>query len=130
MASPRVCPYGLHVATTLRTPTLASRREFFRLPYPITIGATLLMDGANYKVDEISERGLRSVSGVGRFPVDARIQGTLTLAIGIRCQVSGTVLRIEDNRFVVRLERGPSSYDVIREQRHVARIYPDWKPAG
>jgi hypothetical protein len=124
----RVCPYRPFVATTYRIPTLTSRREFFRLPYPITSGATLLVDGASYKVGEISERGLRVVSGVGRFPVDAHIQGTLTLAMGLRCPVSGTVMRIEDDVFVLKLERGPTSYDVIREQRFVAKIFPDWKP--
>jgi hypothetical protein len=38
------------------------------------------------------------------------------------------VLRIEDESFVVKLERGPTSYDVIREQRFVAKVFPDWKP--
>ncbi len=128
METLRVCPYRRQVGTTYRIPTLTSRREFFRLPYPITSGATLAMDGANYKVGEISERGLRIVTGVGRFPVDARIQGTLTLAMGLRCQVLGKVLRVEDDSFVVQLEHGPSSYDVIREQRFVAKAFPDWKP--
>jgi hypothetical protein len=116
------------VGTTYRIPTLTSRREYFRLPYPITSGATLAVDGANYKVGEVSERGLRVVSGVGRFAVDSRVQGTLTLAVGVTCVVSGTVLRIEDESFVVKLERGPTSYDVIREQRFVAKTFPDWKP--
>ena len=128
METLRVCPYRPFVGHTYRMPTLTSRREFFRLPYPITSGATLAVDGANYKVGEISERGLRVVSGVGRFPVNARIQGTLTLTMGLQCAVAGTVLRIEDDSFVLKLERGPSSYDVIREQRFVAKIFPDWKP--
>jgi hypothetical protein len=128
MATIRVCPYRRCVGTTYRIPTLTSRREYFRLPYPITSGASLAVDGANYKVGELSERGLRVVSGVGRFPVDARVQGTLTLAMGVTCPVSGTVLRIEDDSFVVRLERGPTPYDVIREQRYVAKTFPDWKP--
>jgi hypothetical protein len=117
------------VGTTYRIPKLSSRRQYFRLPYPITIGATLVVDGANYKVGEVSERGLRVVSGIGRFPVDAEVQGTLTLAIGVRCVVSGKVLRIDENSFVVKLERGPTSYDVIREQRFVSKTYPDWKPS-
>jgi hypothetical protein len=118
------------VATTQRTRNLTSRREFFRLPYPITSGATLLVDGANYRVGEVSERGLRIVSGVGRFPVDAVVQGTLTLTTGVSRPVSGTVLRVDDDCFVLKLQRGPSSYDVIREQRHVARQFPDWKPTA
>jgi hypothetical protein len=116
------------VGTTYRIPKLSSRREFFRLPYPITSGATLAVDGANYRVGELSERGLRIVSGVGRFPVDSLVRGTLTLAMGLRCPVSGTVLRIDDDSFVLKLEQGPTSYDVIREQRFVAKTFPDWKP--
>jgi hypothetical protein len=116
------------VASTHRTPTLQSRREYFRLPYPVTTGAVLSIDEANYKVDEVSERGLRVVTGVGRFPVHTPIQGELMLTTGLRCKVSGTVLRVDANCFVVLLEKGPSCHDVICEQRHLARTYPGWKP--
>jgi hypothetical protein len=116
------------VGTQYRIPTLTSRREFFRLPYPITSGATLAVDGSNYKVGEISERGLRVVTGVGRFPLDTHVEGTLTLTTGQRCPISGKVLRIEGDAFVLKLERGPSTRDVIQEQRHVAKNFPDWKP--
>jgi hypothetical protein len=123
-----VCPYRQFVGTTYRMPTLTSRREYFRLPYPVTSGATLAVDGTNYKVGELSERGLRVITGVGQFPVDSRIEGTLTLTVGGRCQISGTVLRIEDDAFVVKLERGPSTRDVMREQLHLSKTFPDWKP--
>jgi hypothetical protein len=124
----RVCPYREVVGTTYRMPTLTSRREFFRLPYPITSGATLVVDGTNYKVGEVSERGLRITTGIGQFPVDAHIEGTLTLTMGVRCPVSGTVLRIEGDAFVVKLTRGPTTRDVIREQRHLSKTFPNWKP--
>lgn len=130
MVSVRECPYLGPVATsyTYRMPALQSRREFFRLPYPVTATATLNVDGANYKVDEVSERGLRVVTGVGRFPVGARVQGTLILTSGPECKVSGTVLRLDEQSFVVKLEKGPTCYDVIREQRHLTKIFPEWKP--
>ena len=128
MASTRDCPYLGRVVTQYRLPKLETRREYFRLPYPITSGATLDIAGANYKVGEISERGLRVVSGVGRFPVDARIEGTFTFAMGTRCAVRGTVLRIDEDSFIVRLERALTSQDILREQRFVARQFPDWKP--
>jgi hypothetical protein len=116
------------VATTYRIPKLTTRREFFRLPYPVTTGATLSVDGASYKVGEVSERGLRIISEIEKFPVESQIQGTLTLTMGLRCTVSGKVLRIEDGAVVVKLDRGPTTYDVIREQRHLSRAFPDWKP--
>jgi hypothetical protein len=124
----RVCPYRFAVATTYRIPKLTSRREFFRLPYPVTSGATLAVEGTNYKVGEVSERGLRIVSDTGRFEPDACVQGTLILTMGLKCNVSGKVLRIEDGAVVVKLERGPTTYDVIREQRHLTKAFPDWKP--
>jgi hypothetical protein len=116
------------MGTTYRMPMLSSRREYFRLPYPVSTGATLTLEGANYKVGEVSERGLRIVSGVGRFPVDSQVEGLLTLTAGVRCMVKGTVLRIEEDSFIVRLDKGPTCYDVIREQRHLAKTYPEWKP--
>ena len=123
-----VCPYRRLVGTTYRMPTLTSRREYFRLPYPITSGATLVVDGTNYKVRELSERGLRVVAGAGRFPVDTPVEGTLILTMGVRCPISGSVLRVEDDSVVLKLERGPSTRDVIREQLYVAKAFPDWKP--
>jgi len=129
MEALRVCPYRFRVATTYRIPTLTSRREYFRLPYPVTTGATLAVEGTNYKVGEVSERGLRIVSETGRFSPEAEVQGTLILTLGLKCTVSGKVLRIdEDGAVVVKLERGPSTYDVIREQRHLTKTFPDWKP--
>ena len=116
------------MGTTYRMPILSSRREYFRLPYPVTSGAVLSMEGANYKVDELSERGIRIVTGVGRFPVDTHIEGTLILTAGLRCLVAGRVLRVDENSFVVQLEKGPTCYDVIREQRHLAKTHPQWKP--
>ena len=116
------------MGTTYRMPILQTRREYFRLPYPISTGAVLAMEGASYKVDELSERGLRIVTGVGRFAVNSRIEGTLTLTAGLRCLVKGTVLRVDENSFIVQLDKGPTCYDVIREQRHLARTYPEWKP--
>lgn len=116
------------MATTYRVPKLSSRREFFRLPYPVTSGATLAVDGANYTVEEISERGLRLCSVNGTLAVDSCVQGTLVLTAGMRCTVTGTVLRVEDQCVVLKLSRGPTGYDVMREQRHVAKIFPDWKP--
>jgi hypothetical protein len=105
------------MGTTYRMPTLSTRREYF-----------LSLEGANYKVDELSERGLRITTGVGRFPVDARIEGMLTLTAGLRCMILGRVLRVDENSFVVQLEKGPTCYDVIREQRHLAKTHPEWKP--
>jgi hypothetical protein len=116
------------VATTYRMPKLSSRREYFRLPYPITIGAVLTVDGTNYKVDELSERAVRVVTGVGRLAAETPIEGTLTLAMGARCLVKGVVLRVDDDSFIVRIDKGIKGYDVMREQVFVARAFPDWKP--
>jgi hypothetical protein len=116
------------MSTTYRMPTLTSRREYFRLPYPVTTGALLTVDGTQYKVDEISERGLRIVNGAAPVAVDSRIKGELALTAGLRCAVSGTVLRVEAGHFVVLLDKGPTCYDVIREQRHLSKTHPDWKP--
>lgn len=116
------------MSTTYRLPTLSSRREYFRLPYPVMSGAVLSVDGTNYKVAEISEGGLRLRCDSAQFPLAHQVEGTLVLTAGLRCTVAGTVLRAEDKCVVLKLSRGPSSYDVIREQRCVQKAFPDWKP--
>jgi hypothetical protein len=130
MASLGECPYRSRVATnyTYRMSALQSRREYFRLPYPVMATATLNLDGTSYKVDEISERGLRVVTGVGRLAVGARVKGMLSLNSGPRCEINGTVLRVDDQSFVLQLDKGPTCYDVIREQRHLTKLFPEWKP--
>ena len=109
-------------------PKLSSRREYFRLPYPVMTGAVLTVNGTNYKVDELSERAVRVVTGVGRLPAETPIEGTLTLAVGTRCLVKGVVLRVDDNAFIVKIDKGIRGYDIIREQVFVAKSFPDWKP--
>jgi hypothetical protein len=109
-------------------PLLSTRREYFRLPYPVTSGAVLSVGSTNYKVNEISERGLRIVTDPGTLPLDSIIEGRLTLTAGLSCKIAGTVLRVEENTFVIKLDKGPTCYDVIREQRHLAKTHPEWKP--
>jgi hypothetical protein len=109
-------------------PKLTTRREFFRFPYPVSTNALLSVDGVGYKVGEISEGGLRIVSGVSGFSVDSTIDGMLTLTMGKACKVTGKVLRVGEDHVVVKLMAGPTCYDVIREQRHVNKSFPDWKP--
>ena len=55
----------------------------------MTTGATLAVEGANYKVGEVSERGLRIVSDLGNFPLEAEVRGELILTMGVRCTVAG-----------------------------------------
>jgi len=128
IGSLRVCPYRLPVATQYRMPKLSSRREFFRLPYPVSAGATLAIDGTNYTVAEVSEGGLRLSCNGESLAVSQRVQGTLALTAGMKCAVIGTVLRIEDRCVILKLSRGPTGYDVLREQRHLTKSFPDWKP--
>lgn len=109
-------------------PKLTTRREYFRLPYPVSSGATLAIEGTNYPVAEISEGGLRLNCSGEQFPVQECVQGTLLLNSGSRCLVVGTVLRVEERCVVLKLTRGPSSQEVFREQRHLSKIFPDWKP--
>jgi hypothetical protein len=109
-------------------PKLSSRREFFRLPYPVTVGARLSVAGTNYTVGEISEGGLRLNCSGEQFAMAERIQGTLELTAGMRCTVTGTVLRVEDKCVILKLSRGPTGYDVLREQRYLSKTFPDWKP--
>jgi PilZ domain-containing protein len=109
-------------------PKLSSRREYFRLPYPITTGAVLTVNGTSYKVDELSEHGLRVITGVGRLAAETPIEGTLTLVMGTQCVVKGMVLRVDDDAFIVRIDKGIKGYDVIREQVFVSKQFPDWKP--
>jgi hypothetical protein len=109
-------------------PKLTSRREFFRLPYPVSTGATLAIDGTNYTVAEVSEGGLRLNCSGDNLAVAQRVQGTLVLTAGMKCTVTGTVLRIQDRCVILKLSRGPTGYDVLREQRHLTKTFPDWKP--
>ena len=54
-----------------------------------------------------------------------RVQGTLTLTAGVRCTVDRHGAARRGQRCViVKLTRGPTGYDVIREQRHLSQDLP------
>ena len=93
------------MATQYRRPKLSSRREYFRLPYPVTVGARLSINGANYTVAEISEGGLRLNCSGEQFALAERIHGTLELTAGMRCTVTGAVLRVEEKCVILKLSR-------------------------
>lgn len=118
---------------THSTGTTGSRRAFFRLKYPVSCHAVLHITGIKYPVVEISEGGLRlACIASGEFIAQNPVQGSLTLTSGVKCRVAGEVLRLEDDGklAILRLTRGPSHHEVLAEQRHVAKIFPDWKPIG
>jgi PilZ domain len=103
------------------------QRQHFRLRYPLAAQPTLRVAGHAFAVTELSEGGMRIISGpAGRLAPSWDVHGELLLATGDTVPVDGIVLRIDDAHVVVKLLRGPSYKEMLAEQRYVAQRYPDW----
>lgn len=103
----------------------AQRRAYFRLHYPQTERPSLLTEGANYPVSEISEGGLRLVAldASQELEQQRHLVGILQLS-GQSVAVEGRVLRRQHDEVVVVLSDGVPLPLVMSEQRRLIRKYP------
>lgn len=103
-----------------------NRRGHFRLRYPPGAGPLLLIDGAAFRVVELSERGMQFANGT-RTPIpDERVSGELEFDDGTAAPVAGTALRAAGGRTTVRLTRGVGLRRMLAEQRRILRTFPDF----
>ncbi|MCA9264291.1 MAG: PilZ domain-containing protein [Planctomycetales bacterium] len=102
----------------------ANQRRFFRLAYPLSDRPQLLLDGRNYEVSEISERGLRIYcTQTSKFEVGQCVEGVIIFHDGESAKISGTVGRLSDIEVVVVRVEGVTFARMVDEQRHLINKY-------
>lgn len=101
-------------------------RAHYRLAYPIQERPLLVREDGEKEVVDISERGLRyRLSGDPAPELGAAVSGLLALKRGIRVEVEGEVVRVQDGEVALHLKgRGIPFALVWAEQRWLRSRYP------
>jgi hypothetical protein len=104
----------------------SSRRELYRIVYPMDERPTIEIGRFEYQVIDCSERGIRYNVDDRRVPtLGTPLGGTLLLRRGTRVEVSGEVIRTRAGTVALALDApGISFRHILGEQRYLrARGY-------
>jgi hypothetical protein len=104
----------------------ANRRQHFRLTYPPDAGPLLVVRGAEIRVLELSERGLRLTPSAGGPTAGERLEGVLRFPDGVEIPIEGVTLRAAGAPVTIRLVAGVGLDRMLVEQRRILRDYPDF----
>lgn len=97
-----------------------SRRELYRIVYPLLERPTFEVGRNSYDVVDCSEQGLRYEINGRRAPtVGAQLGGTLQFRRGGKVSITGEVIRVADGTVVLALDPPLSFADILAEQRYL-----------
>jgi|SRR5437868_16025 hypothetical protein len=97
-----------------------SRREVYRVVYPLVERPTFEVGRYLYEVVDLSERGLRYEVRDRRMPtVGSEVGGRLQFRRGEEVPVVGQVLRAQQGEVVLQLEPPLPFAEVLAEQRYL-----------
>ena len=105
--------------------THRERRQYHRLRYPETERPTVRINGQEFRVSEISEKGTR-IYIPNSFPASTNesVTGVLWFQDGVNIIIKGIVQRCDENGMAVKLSKGISSRRMISEQSRLLQKYP------
>ncbi|MEO1526843.1 MAG: PilZ domain-containing protein [Planctomycetota bacterium] len=99
-----------------------SRREYFRLRYPPGRRPVVWIDGEEYELTELSERGARIICRESTLQIDDLVTGVVLFQDGENVPFEGTLARIEKNEWIIKIQIGISPGRVVQEQQLIARL--------
>ncbi len=104
---------------------MVEKRAYYRLYYPVHDRPVWEINGREYEVMEISERGARLRFGEG-LPerLEDPVSGMIHFSDGAEVEVVGNVLRKIPSGVVVQLSKGISFRRMLVEQVHLKERYP------
>jgi len=102
-----------------------NQREYYRLEYPRTHRPSLVIDVDNYEIEDVSEFGVKvKINDDPAFMVDDSVIATIAFPDGREFDLSGQVVRIQDEYAGLQLET-PLPLSVIRsESLYVMTNFP------
>lgn len=106
-------------------------REFFRLKYPLTERPSILINGQEYEVAEISEKGARILLS-GSFGIDEgkSFTGRILFHDDEIETIEAVAMRSENNELAANLTHGITMKRMIAEQIWLRKKFPDTRPAS
>ncbi len=104
-----------------------SRRNFFRIVYPLACRPKLVIAGKEYAAIDISEHGLRFIyKDKNRFQQGSEVKIKITLNNSDPLSLKGIVLRFDKKIAVLSLTKSIPLDRIIAEQRYIKLNYPDY----
>jgi hypothetical protein len=101
------------------------RRRYYRLHYPEVERPTVWFKGRYYEVAEVSEGGVMILLGDGcAVGLGQSFVGVVRFQDGETNSIVGVVLRIDENKMVVKLSKGISLRRMMAEQIRLRKKYP------
>jgi len=99
------------------------RRRYYRIKYPLIERPVITVDKKEYKVIDISEGGVKFFSPVKTFNIGEYINGSIKFHDGEVLEVEGHVLRLQNKRVIILLDRGITLQRILKEQRFLIKKY-------
>ncbi len=97
-----------------------SRRQLYRVVYPLSERPTFEVGRFVYEVVDCSERGLRYEVRDRRMPaVGSALAGRISFRRGDEIEVTGEVIRAHDGMVVLELDPAIPFADIMAEQRYL-----------
>jgi hypothetical protein len=101
------------------------RRRYYRLRYPEVERPTVWFKGRYYEVLEVSEGGAMILLGDGcAVRLGQSFVGVVQFQDGETSSIVGVVLRLDENKMVVKLSKGISLRRMMAEQIRLRKKYP------
>ena len=101
------------------------RRSYYRLQYPEVERPTVRFKARTYEVTEVSEGGVMILLGDGcTVRLGQSFAGVVQFQDGETNSIVGVVLRIDENKMVVKLSKGISLKRMMAEQIRLRKKYP------
>jgi hypothetical protein len=101
------------------------KRRYYRLHYPEVERPSVWFKGRYYEVSEVSEGGIMILLGDGcAVRLGQSFVGVIRFQDGETNSIVGVVLRIDENKMVVKLSKGVSLRRMMAEQIRIRKKYP------
>ncbi len=108
---------------------MESGREFYRVTYPVMESPTLIVEGEQYVILDVSEKGLCTCEPIPGLQVGTEIVALLQLFEADPVPVEGHVVRIADDAVAIHFDKRGVAYNkIIKEQQRLIQKYPAGLP--
>ncbi|MDN3682449.1 PilZ domain-containing protein [Vibrio tapetis subsp. quintayensis] len=103
------------------------KRKYYRLKYPKRAMPVMRIQGEQFHVSEVSEKGIRIIMNrLNSLYHGLSLAGSVKLHGDQNIKIEGAVLRMENSEVILQLSKGPSFKDMVQEQRFIRNKYPTY----
>jgi hypothetical protein len=103
-----------------------NKRELYRITYPVNDRPILKLQGNEFEVINISEKGIKFIcKQCSEFKIDVAVQCTVTFRDNTSFLLEGKISQTYKHAVVICLTGSIPLGRIIQEQRYILANYPD-----